>query len=57
MQECLTNIVRHAQAKQAIISLEIVNTPTTQEHLELQVIDDGKGVPLTKLNPGLAYWV
>ena len=29
VQECLTNIVRHAQAKQASISLEIVHPSTT----------------------------
>ncbi len=30
VQECLTNIVRHAQAKQASISLEIVHPSTTE---------------------------
>jgi two-component system sensor histidine kinase UhpB len=46
VQECLTNIVRHAQAKQAIISLEIVHSSTTGRTLRLQVTDDGQGCVL-----------
>jgi len=47
VQECLTNIVRHAQAKQAIISLEIVQpSATTGRTLRLQVMDDGQGCVL-----------
>ena len=43
VQECLTNIVRHAQAKQAVISLEIVQPSTTERALLLRVTDDGQG--------------
>lgn len=52
VQECLTNIVRHAQAKQAIISLEIVHTLTTGKTLRLQVTDDGQGCAAEMLKSG-----
>jgi two-component system sensor histidine kinase UhpB len=52
VQECLTNIVRHAQAKQAIISLEIVRPSTTGKSLRLQVTDDGQGCAAEMLKSG-----
>ncbi len=52
VQECLTNIVRHAQAKQAIISLEIVHPATTGKALRLRVTDDGQGCATDKIKTG-----
>jgi len=52
IQECLTNTVRHAQAKQVIIKLEIVCTETTQRALRLQVTDDGQGCAADRIKTG-----
>ena len=52
VQECLTNIVRHAQAKQASISLEIVHTSATEKALRLQVTDDGQGCATDRIKAG-----
>ena len=52
VQECLTNIVRHAQAKQATISLEIENQPTTGRVLRLLVTDDGQGCAAEMIKTG-----
>jgi two-component system sensor histidine kinase UhpB len=52
VQECLTNIVRHAQAKQATIQLEIVSYPTTGRTLRLQITDDGLGCAADKIKAG-----
>jgi two-component system sensor histidine kinase UhpB len=52
VQECLTNIVRHAQASQAIISLEIVRLSTTGKALRLRVTDDGQGCAADKIKTG-----
>ncbi len=52
VQECLTNIVRHAQAKQAIISLETVHTATTAKALRLRVMDDGQGCTVDQIKTG-----
>jgi len=52
VQECLTNIVRHAQARQAIISLEIVRPSTAGKALCLRVTDDGQGCAADKLKTG-----
>jgi len=41
VQECLTNIVRHAEASQASITLQIVQDP--EERLKLEVSDNGQG--------------
>ncbi len=49
VQECLTNIVRHAQASQAAISLEIEHQPKT---LRLQVTDDGQGCAIDQIKTG-----
>ncbi len=52
IQECLTNTVRHAQAKQVIINLEMVHTETTQRALSLQVTDDGQGCAADRIKSG-----
>ena len=52
VQECLTNIVRHAQATQATISLAIENQPTTGRVLRLQVTDDGQGCAVDMIKTG-----
>ena len=43
VQECLTNIVRHAQAKKVNIDLEIEHKNGAGRRLRLEVKDDGKG--------------
>lgn len=40
VQECLTNVARHAQAEQVFVSLQC-----RDGNLQLQVIDDGCGLP------------
>jgi two-component system, NarL family, sensor histidine kinase UhpB len=52
VQECLTNIVRHAQAKQAIIRLEIEHSTTTGKVLQLRVVDDGQGCAAEMIKTG-----
>ncbi|TAN69189.1 MAG: histidine kinase [Methylobacter sp.] len=52
VQECLTNIVRHAQAKQAAISLEIEHQAKAGTTLRLQVSDDGQGCAVDKIKTG-----
>jgi two-component system, NarL family, sensor histidine kinase UhpB len=52
VQECLTNIVRHAQAKQASISLEIVHPSPSERSLQLQVTDDGQGCAMDRVKTG-----
>ena len=52
IQECLTNIVRHAQAKQASICLEIVQSPAMESVLFLSVMDDGQGCSIEKIKTG-----
>ncbi len=52
VQECLTNIVRHAQANQAIISLKIEHQAETGSALRLQVSDDGQGCAVDKIKAG-----
>ncbi len=49
VQECLTNIVRHARANQAAISLKIEHQPKT---LRLQVTDDGQGCAIDRIKTG-----
>ncbi len=48
VQECLTNIVRHAQATQASIKLEIEHHSNTERTLLLRVTDDGQGCVLNQ---------
>lgn len=52
VQECLTNIVRHAQAQQATISLAIEHQAKTGRALRLQVSDDGQGCAIDKIKTG-----
>jgi two-component system sensor histidine kinase UhpB len=48
----LTNIVRHAQAKQAMISLKIMHRSTAERSLQLQVADDGQGCVAEMIKTG-----
>lgn len=52
VQECLTNIVRHARATQATISLAIENQPMAGRVLRLQVTDDGQGCAVDMIKTG-----
>lgn len=52
VQECLTNIAKHAQATQVMIHLQI-ETETTPEYLTLRLQDDGKGMTPDRINYGL----
>ena len=52
VQECLTNIVRHAQAKRAAINLEIERRAETGAALKLQVTDDGLGCATDMIKTG-----
>jgi two-component system sensor histidine kinase UhpB len=52
VQECLTNIVRHAQAGQATISLEIMKPSATLRILRLRVMDDGQGCAADRIKTG-----
>jgi len=52
VQECLTNIVRHAQAKQATITLEIEHHSDTERALKLRVTDDGQGCASDRIKTG-----
>ena len=52
VQECLTNIVRHAKAKQATIQLDIINHSTTGKALRLQVTDNGLGCAADGIKTG-----
>lgn len=49
IQECLTNVVRHAQAQQATINLVIDHASKT---LRVEVIDDGQGCTAATLKAG-----
>lgn len=44
LQEALTNVVRHAQAKTVRIALHEIN-----EHIVLDIVDDGIGIAIEKL--------
>lgn len=52
VQECLTNIVRHAQARQAHIKLTINRNDRLGKTLWLEVGDDGQGCAADKLKTG-----
>lgn len=47
VQECLTNIVRHAQATQATISLQM-----TETELEIEIADNGQGCDIARVSSG-----
>lgn len=53
IQECLTNVIRHAQAQHVTIDLEIVDTP--HKSLLLRVQDDGKGCNLESFSKGFGF--
>lgn len=48
VQECLTNIVRHAQAVEATVSLEM----PSEKMLHLDITDNGQGCTLTETKKG-----
>jgi two-component system, NarL family, sensor histidine kinase UhpB len=50
VQECLTNIFRHAEAQECSVTLAIVETPEHQ--IRLTVTDNGKGCDIDKLTKG-----
>ncbi len=50
IQECLTNIVRHANANQVNINLNTVGD--RHEMLQLQISDDGRGCDLNRVSSG-----
>ena len=52
VQECITNIVRHAQARHALIKLSIIDNPGHQKTLRLEVSDDGQGCLTNKIKTG-----
>jgi two-component system sensor histidine kinase UhpB len=52
VQECLTNIVRHAQASQASISLKINHHDALRTELRLQVTDNGQGCAPDQIKTG-----
>lgn len=49
IQECLTNVIRHAQAQQVSIDLSV---EPLENKLHLKVVDDGKGCDLKTINQG-----
>ena len=50
IQECLTNIIRHAQASAVNIRFDIIEQPFAQLHLS--ICDNGRGCDLTANQPG-----
>ena len=52
VQECLTNIMRHAQANEAMISLQIVQSSASGKALRLHVTDDGQGCAAEMIKTG-----
>ncbi len=50
IQECLTNVIRHAQANAVTIRFDIIEQPFAQLHLS--ICDNGKGCDLTANQPG-----
>ncbi|OAH99180.1 histidine kinase [Methylomonas methanica] len=50
IQECLTNVVRHAQARRVSIDLEKLDLP--QAYIQLKVQDDGRGCDLQTTSQG-----
>ncbi|MEY3881545.1 MAG: hypothetical protein RIQ94_2341 [Pseudomonadota bacterium] len=52
VQECLTNIVRHAHARHASILLAIESQPESGIALRLKVTDDGQGCAVDNIKTG-----
>ncbi len=52
IQECLTNVVRHAQAKKVSIDLEIADNRGGGKQLKLEVNDDGQGSTTAMIKSG-----
>jgi two-component system sensor histidine kinase UhpB len=50
IQECLTNVIRHAEAKECVINLGIVHNDGGK--ISLTVYDNGKGCPVNQLSKG-----
>ena len=50
IQECLTNVIRHAQASAVNIRFDIIEQPFAQLHLS--ICDNGRGCDLTANQPG-----
>ena len=48
VQECITNIIRHAKATEATINLKIAS----EKMLRLEVMDNGQGCDLTEAKKG-----
>jgi two-component system, NarL family, sensor histidine kinase UhpB len=44
VQECLTNVVKHAQATRAQVLVRNIDSARTERFLEVEVSDDGKGM-------------
>lgn len=55
IQEALTNIAKHAQAKYVEISLSLVNVPLSHDsqHLCVEIKDDGKGMDVQAVSSGM----
>lgn len=55
IQEALTNIAKHAQAKQVAISLSLVNVSLNAgaQHLFIEIKDDGKGLDVQTASSGM----
>src|SRR5690606_25181776 len=44
IQECLTNAAKHAEASSVRVEVTLQQSGTSQERLEIRVIDDGRGL-------------
>lgn len=53
VQECLTNIAKHAGARRVRLSVQVVQMADADERVELEVEDDGVGAPETTAGRGL----
>ena len=54
MQESLTNVLRHAQARKVEINLRMCQEPESPT-LELSIVDDGRGLPAADVSPGFGH--
>jgi signal transduction histidine kinase len=58
IQECCTNVCKHAQASELKVNIDSAKTDTPQETYCLRIVDDGKGMDVTGIDPqsrGLQY--